>query len=45
MEYLYVEEADYRWNICLLEKQTKEGIFACWRSTLKMEYLLVGDED
>ena len=45
MKYLHVGEADLRWNICLLEKQAKEGIFTCWRSRLKMEYLFVGEAD
>ena len=43
MEYLLVGDKGLRWNICLLEEQTKDGIFACWRSILKMEYLLVGE--
>ena len=29
----------------MLEKQTKDGIFACWRSRLKRECLLVGEAD
>ena len=28
----------------MLEKKTKDGILACWRSRLKREYLLVGGE-
>ena len=30
---------------CLLEEHTKDGIFACLRSKLKMEYLLAGEAD
>ena len=45
MEYLLVGEADLRGNICLSEKQTKDGIFACLGSRIKMEYLLVGEAD
>ena len=30
---------------CLLEEETKEALFACWRSRLKMEYLFVGEAD
>ena len=29
----------------MLEKQTTDGIFACWRSRLNREYLLVGGAD
>ena len=29
----------------MLGEQTKEGIFVCWRSRLKREYLFVAEAD